>query len=796
MRLGVRAQLLGSSAILLVLMAGVGTVAYVNLGAVADGSATMYNHSVQAITQLDAVAQGVIDEGRLVNKGIVQISSADEQTQIDASIAADEKTISESLAAYGAMELTAEEQSALSDFRTTYAQYSGLRDATRAATRAGTLQAAVDASNQASAARTTLQKDVNSLVALYESEARMLNQANDGAASIASMLVLGGLGLAVLIGLGLGYYISRRITNGVVFVQKHLQGMMAEVRAFSGCMSRLAENDLSAEFDAQVKPLDYSSGDEIGRMATLSNELLKELNAMADSYETARANLTATLAEVKDAAEGVARTSGELTNAAQQSGTASTQIAQTINQVAAGAQDQAEAASSTSAAVAQLTSVIEQVGAGAAETTQKGSDSSAAVMRLVEAITAASTASDDVGEASNRAANVASEGLAAVRKAVTGMARIKEAVDASAAKVTDLGTTSEQIGSIVETIDDIAEQTNLLALNAAIEAARAGEQGKGFAVVADEVRKLAERSGLATKEIAELIAHVQQETGAAVTAMQSGAAEVASGTSLADQAGVSLEAISQTVAATRSAAERITAAVATMGEASQGVAAATDAISRIASRTNEAASRMTSDAESASRAVSSIAAVSEENSAAAEEVSAATEEMSAQVEEVVASAATLSEMAAQLDGLVGRFKLAGNDGLAAQVEVFKKAHLRWVQRVHGLLEGSDKWSAADVPDHHACSLGKWYQGVGHARFGGLAAFGSIEGPHERFHAAVRSVIEAFDRGDLASARAASAELEKLSHEIVRLLDALAAQAGSGSSVVDIEGARAGKRRAA
>jgi len=244
------------------------------------------------------------------------------------------------------------------------------------------------------------------------------------------------------------------------------------------------------------------------------------------------------------------------------------------------------------------------------------------------------------------------------------MTRIKSAVEAGAATVTKLGGQSAQIGAIVETIDDIAEQTNLLALNAAIEAARAGEQGKGFAVVADEVRKLAERSSRATKEIADLIAVVQKETEAAVEAMTAGAAEVETGARLASESAAALEEINQAAAARDAVIDDAFAAVASIGGLAASVVSATDAIALIAADTMKDAARMTANADSVASAVDSIAAVSEENSASAEEVSAATEELSAQVEQVVASAAVLAEMAGRLDGLVARFTLDVGAGSA------------------------------------------------------------------------------------------------------------------------------------
>ena len=150
-------------------------------------------------------------------------------------------------------------------------------------------------------------------------------------------------------------------------------------------------------------------------------------------------------------------------------------------------------------------------------------------------------------EGAQRASQSASNGAAVVERTVSVMSQIAEKVQESARTVESLGARSDQIGAIIGTIEDIADQTNLLALNAAIEAARAGEQGRGFAVVADEVRALAERTTRATREIGEMIKAIQNETKGAVAAMEQGVQQVENGTMEAAKSGQALQEILQQV---------------------------------------------------------------------------------------------------------------------------------------------------------------------------------------------------------------------------------------------------------
>ncbi len=162
---------------------------------------------------------------------------------------------------------------------------------------------------------------------------------------------------------------------------------------------------------------------------------------------------------------------------------------------------------------------------------------------LSETVAQISSSASQVSEAARNASNLAKSGGNIVQETIQGMRQINDSVALGSSAVDNLGRKSDEIGAIVAVINGIAEQTNLLALNAAIEAARAGEQGRGFAVVADEVRKLAEKTAQATQEISGMIQSVQQETRNAISTMQSGTEQVRGGVEKATEAGRALQEI-------------------------------------------------------------------------------------------------------------------------------------------------------------------------------------------------------------------------------------------------------------
>lgn len=658
-RLTLRTKLLATGAILLTFTAAISVLSIATISGAVDRGTTIYDDGVVPLANLGN-AHGAFGEfDRSVAAALLTgatMSAADVSdlqqrlADIDASILGhegDEGTLS------------AEERDVQNAYRVDFEAYATALTSILESASTGQIPAASAAyRTELTPAYEKVTRDLEAFIGLADADALVHDQALDETKASSPLIILAALLASLLVGAGLLLWTSRRIVRGVGDVQRTLTALTDDcASSLADGLGRLRDNDLTYRIVATAPTITEHGSDEIGETARVTNLMRDRLLATVEAYNAACDGLAGVVGEVQVASDAVAQTGGLLNAAARETGAAIGQVAGTIQQVAAGAADQARGASDTNRAVGDLTAVISSVGSGATETSTRLAQATTTIGSMTSAISALENASFEVGGVSATAAEAATNGAAAVTETVDGMARIKHAVDASTQSVTELGAKGDRIGAIVETIDDIADQTNLLALNAAIEAARAGEQGKGFAVVADEVRRLAERSGRATKEIASLIAEVQASTKEAVASMNIGAAEVETGTKLAARSGAALGEIAASVSATRAAVDRIAAAIGALSAASAGVAGELGDIAAIAQANLEAAARMNGTAGVVSQSVESIAAVSQQNAAAAEEVSAATQEMSAQSQEVAASAQTLSEMADRLDAIVGRFKL-------------------------------------------------------------------------------------------------------------------------------------------
>jgi methyl-accepting chemotaxis protein len=202
-----------------------------------------------------------------------------------------------------------------------------------------------------------------------------------------------------------------------------------------------------------------------------------------------------------------------------------------------------ETATSVASASAQISSSTEEMAAGSQEQTTQSEEIARAVEQMAKSIAVNSENAGEAAHTAEKAKGAAEQGGKVVLDTVNEMKQIANVVRESAGTIQNLGKSSDQIGEIIGVIEHIADQTNLLALNAAIEAARAGEQGRGFAVVADEVRKLAEQTTKATKQIAGMIQQIQSDSHGAVSTMANATKQVDAGIVLADHAGVSLQEI-------------------------------------------------------------------------------------------------------------------------------------------------------------------------------------------------------------------------------------------------------------
>ncbi|MBO8173001.1 MAG: methyl-accepting chemotaxis protein [Bacillaceae bacterium] len=389
---------------------------------------------------------------------------------------------------------------------------------------------------------------------------------NSGATRILQVLMLT-LGIALVVGIVVIYMFAGRMGTPIVQITEK--------------MKQLADGNLA------ISQMKVRSKDEIGQLS-------EAMNAMVD-------NLRSLIKDASTISEKVTGSSEELTASSNQITQGIEQVSATTEELAAGATTQAEQAGSALEIMQQIDEEIKQINASATE----------------------------MEESSRRGDEASRQGAESAHQSIEQMQIIEQKVSQSANVVFTLSEKSKEISEILKVINEIAEQTNLLALNAAIEAARAGEQGRGFAVVADEVRKLAEQAGKSTNEIADIVHSVLKEAEEAGTVMQEAVDQVKEGSEVIETNGKTFE--------------EIAAIIQEMGGKIQQVSMATEQI--------------TGRVEQGVKAVEDIAAVTEESSAGTEELSASMEQQNASMQEINSMAENLAQMAEELNQSLSRFKM-------------------------------------------------------------------------------------------------------------------------------------------
>jgi methyl-accepting chemotaxis protein len=384
------------------------------------------------------------------------------------------------------------------------------------------------------------------------------------------------------------------------------------------------------------------------------------------------------------------------------------------------------AATQMSSAVDVLRTNSEKTVEGARHQSEQASQIATAAEQMSQTITDIARNASTAQESSKEAMTTAANGKEVAEGAVSTVNRVYTSTVELATMVEKLNNRASEIGNIVTVIKDIADQTNLLALNAAIEAARAGEQGRGFAVVADEVRKLAERTIKATAEITEKIGAVQQESVQTTKSMEEASGEVTKATDYIRQVGDSLNHIFESVQKVRDQITQIATAVEEQSAASEQVA----------------------------KSIERTEAVSKD-----------VEKMAGDVQHEVSGLIRITE---ELRNSTSGFKTKGSELMI--LDLAKGDHRTWCNKISSCLKGDARIDPSQLADHTKCRLGKWYYGEGMHICGTLPSFKALEPVHAKIHALGKEAVVACNSGNKEKAKMLYSEMEEVSQQVIAFLD--------------------------
>jgi methyl-accepting chemotaxis protein len=445
---------------------------------------------------------------------------------------------------------------------------------------------------------------------------------------------------------------------------------------------------------------------------------------------TLRRSITRPLEKVADAMGDIVNGDGDLTKRLSESGGIEIiRLASGFNLFAAKIQkamlDVVEATHLINADSARLSSVAQKTGSSIKLQDQETGAVSQAVQGMLATVRQVAESAESAVTAARQADTEANLGMKVVNETITSIHSAADEVGRATQVIAELEGDSRNIGTILETIKGIADQTNLLALNAAIEAARAGEQGRGFAVVADEVRKLSQSTQEATARIQELIERLQAKALAAVKVMEEGRQRVDASVGQAGNAGESLGKITKAVASIRDMNGEIANSAKNQLSVAEGISASIATINQMATVTS-AGVKSTDDA-----------------------------------------VADLAKMIGQLKTSVGQFKVGGGK---LDLSGAKSAHLNWKTRLRSFLDGKATLTEAEAVSHQQCAFGKWYYSEGMKNFGHIKELRDVEEPHAELHRTIKEIVKAMKVGDKAGAERLYANVEGISKRIVSLLD--------------------------